>query len=134
MKKLQTTNRSLSALILILLIAVTAFSAVGCGKEESPIAEKEFTFEVFTASGETKSFKIKTERQKVGEALVDEGLIEGENGPYGLYVKTVDGETLDYEKDGMYWSFYVGETYGISGVDTTDIEEGKVYSFRAEKG
>ena len=68
----------------------------------------------------------------MGEALIEEELIAGEEGPYGLYVKTVNGITLDYDKDGKYWSFYVGEDYAITGVDQTEITDGAVYSFKAE--
>ena len=94
----------------------------------------QFLFKVVTASGETKTFTVKTDKTTVGQALLDAGLIEGEDGQYGLYVKTVDGETLDYNKDGMYWSFYVGDGYALKGVDMTEIEAGVEYSFRAAKG
>ena len=106
------------------------------GAEASPEVRgegnTEFVFKVVTARGELKSFTVKTDKKKVGEALVDAGLIAGEQGAYGLYVKTVDGETLDYDTDGKYWAFYVDGEYAMSGVDTTDIESGKEYSFKAE--
>ena len=94
----------------------------------------EFVFKVVTASGETKTFTVKTDKTTVGEALLDAGLIAGDGGDFGIYVKTVDGETLDYDKDGMYWSFYVGDGYALKGVDSTEIEAGVEYSFRAAKG
>ncbi|MBQ2923597.1 MAG: DUF4430 domain-containing protein, partial [Tyzzerella sp.] len=53
--------------------------------------------------------------------------------PYGLYVKTVNGTTLDYDKDGMYWSFYINGDYAMTGVDVTEIKAGEKYSFKAEK-
>jgi hypothetical protein len=68
----------------------------------------------------------------VGEALLDEKLIAGEEGPYGLYVKTVNGITLDYDKDGYYWSFYIDGEYGLTGVDQTEITNGAAYAFKAE--
>ena len=60
-------------------------------------------------------------------------MISGEEGPYGLYVKTVNGITLDYEKDKAYWAFYEENAYANTGVDKTPVTEGAVYSFRAEK-
>lgn len=136
MKKNQTlrTRCILSALLLLVLTAAIAFMAVGCDKNVRGEGEKEFIFQVVTADGETKEFTVRTDKQKVGDALVDEGLIEGENGAYGIYVKTVDGETHDYATDGYYWAFYIGEDYAMTGVDATDIEEGKTYCFKAEKG
>jgi len=92
-----------------------------------------FAFEVVHKSGETKKFTVKTDKNTVGEALLDAGLIAGENSQYGLYVKTVDNETLDYDTDKMYWAFYVNGEYALSGVDTTEISSNDIYSFRASK-
>lgn len=47
----------------------------------------------------------------VGKALLDQGVIAGEDSSYGLYVKTVNGTTLDYDTDGMYWAFYINGEY-----------------------
>ena len=60
------------------------------------------------------------------------GLISGEESQYGLYVKTVNGITLDYDKDGKYWAFYIGGEYAVTGVDTTEITAGSTYTFKAE--
>ena len=78
-------------------------------------------------------FEIHTDKKTVGEALLDVGLIAGEEGEYGLFVKTVNGITVDYEEDGAYWAFYIGDEYATTGVDATDIEEGASYSFKIEK-
>lgn len=158
--KLKKTRsmKILSCFLLLVLSAAIALTAAGCdGKKDGGDAAQtttavttsgttadpanirgegntEFTFKVVTAAGETKTFTVRTDKENVGEALVDAGLIAGEEGQYGLYVKTVDGETLDYETHGKYWAFYVDGTYGLTGVDVTKIEAGKEYSFRAEKG
>ncbi len=92
-----------------------------------------FFFSVVNAEGKERKYEIHTDKTMVGEALLEFDLIAGEDGPYGLYVKTVDGVTLDYDKDGMYWSFYINGEYGMTGVDVTPITAGESYSFRAEK-
>ncbi len=99
---------------------------------EVPVGSKQFEFKIVHKSGETKTITIYTDKDTVGAALVEKGLIAGDNSDYGLYVKTVDGETLDYNKDGMYWAFYINGEYAMTGVDSTNIEEGKVYTFKAE--
>ena len=91
-----------------------------------------FVFEVVHLSGDTKRFTVKTDKTVVGEALIETGLISGEDGQYGLYVKTVDGETLDYDTHKKYWAFYVNGSYAVKGVDSTEIDPTAVYSFRAE--
>ena len=94
----------------------------------------EFVFKVCTASDELKTYTVRTDKKTVGEALLDAGLIEGEDGPYGLYVKIVDGERHEYEDDGMYWAFYENDAYALKGVDSAEIKAGVEYSFKAAKG
>ena len=92
-----------------------------------------FYFNVVDKDGRETKFEIHTDKTVVGEALLELGLIEGEAGPYGLYVKKVNGITADYDVDGTYWAFYVGEEYGMTGVDMTDIEPGATYAFKVSR-
>ncbi len=133
--------------LLLTLIAAMLFSLSGCKKEtpETPSVSTEkyqytdigeggteFLFLVTDDSGKQTAFKVSTDEETVGGALVKEGLISGEDSEFGLYVKTVNGVTLDFDKDGKYWAFYVNGSYAMSGVDTTPIAEGELYEFRAE--
>ena len=59
-------------------------------------------------------------------------MIEGDESEYGLYVKTVNGITADYDADGVYWAFYINDEYAQTGVDSTPITEGDRYAFRIE--
>ncbi len=90
-----------------------------------------FNFGVTFPDGSQEAYTIQTDKATVGEALQELGLIDGEEGPYGLYVKAVGGETLDYDTDGKYWAFYIDGEMAMSGVDKTEIEAGTVYSFAA---
>lgn len=129
-------NKKILSLILsTMLIVAMAFSMTACGGKDIPKSEgeKTFSFVVVDPEGKETAFEIHTEKSTVGEALLEEGLIEGEDGDYGLYVKAVNGVTLDYEKDGMYWSFYINGEYAMTGVDVTPITEGETYMFKAEK-
>ena len=91
-----------------------------------------FSFVVVDKDGNEKAFEIHTEKTTVGEALLELGLIAGDVETYGLYVKTVNNITVDYDTDGKYWAFYINGEYGVTGVDTTPITEGEEYSFRVE--
>ena len=73
------------------------------------------------------TFTIKTDKDTVGAALLEHGLIAGEEGAYGLYIKQVNGITADYDVDQTYWSFYINGEYAMTGVDTTEITEGATY-------
>ncbi len=94
---------------------------------------KQFSFTVVDKEGQETNFEIHTDKEIVGEALLELGLIAGEDGQYGLYVKEVNGITADYDVDQTYWAFYTNGEYAAAGVDTTPIEEGTSYSFKVEK-
>ena len=92
-----------------------------------------FDFIVVDKDGNETKFVIHTDAETVGAALLEHGLIEGEESQYGLYVKKVNGILADYDVDQTYWGFYVDGEYAMSGVDSTTIEEGKSYSFKVSK-
>ena len=92
-----------------------------------------FTFVVVDGEGNEKTFEIHTDKTTVGEALLELELIEGEDSAYGLYVKTVNGITADYDVDQTYWAFYINDEMAMTGVDSTDVEAGATYSFKVSK-
>ena len=137
----------LSLILCMVLIAAMALFAAGCGDtgtgkdvtsqsfaDGSVLGEGEtaFSFTVTDGDGNESSFEIRTNKTTVGEALLDVEIIAGEDGEYGLYVKSVNGIAADYDADGAYWAFYINGEYAMSGVDTTDVEAGAVYSFKVE--
>lgn len=92
-----------------------------------------FMFNVVDGDGNETIFEIHTDETNVGAALLGLGLIAGEDGSYGLYVKEVNGIAADYDRDGTYWAFYVDGEYASAGVDAMEISEGASYSFKVEK-
>lgn len=93
---------------------------------------REFALTVTDKDGNETQFTIHTDQKTVGEALQELKLIDGEEGEYGLYVKTVNGITADYDTDGVYWAFYVNGEYATSGVDVTEIAEKDSYALKVE--
>lgn len=159
--QMKRNKKLLSYILCIVLIVAMALFANGCnggtGKTSSSGTETEvntenaetdtdagtgesvlgegstkFIFTVEDQDGNETKFEIHTDKETVGEALLELGLIEGEESEYGLYVKTVNGITADYDADGVYWAFYVNGEYAQSGVDSTAITEEDTYSFRIE--
>lgn len=92
-----------------------------------------FTMEVAQLDGTSITFTVNTDKATVGEALLELGIVAGDDTEYGLYVKTVNGVTLDYDTDGAYWAFYINGEYAATGVDATNIEAGAVYALKAEQ-
>ncbi|MGN0438867.1 MAG: DUF4430 domain-containing protein [Lachnospiraceae bacterium] len=95
--------------------------------------QTQFMFTVTDQEGNSTNFEIHTDKATVGEALLELGLIAGDEGEYGLYVKTVNGITADYDVDKTYWAFYINGEYASTGVDATAVEEGAAYTFKIEK-
>ena len=93
---------------------------------------KSFDLTIVDKEGVSHLYQIHTDEEYVGFALIAHELIEGEEGPYGMYIKSVLGQVLDYETDGMYWSFYIGGEYAMTGVDLTPVTEGEHYTLKAE--
>lgn len=91
-----------------------------------------FTLEVVDSEGARSLFNVKTNEKTVGAALLALDLIAGEDSQYGLYVKTVNGITADYDTDGSYWAFYIDGEYAQTGVDSTDIKAGATYTLKIE--
>ena len=91
-----------------------------------------FTLEVIDSEGARSLFNVKTNEKTVGAALLALDLIAGEDSQYGLYVKTVNGITADYDTDGSYWAFYIDGEYAQTGVDSTDIKAGATYTLKIE--
>jgi len=90
---------------------------------------KVFVFEVTDDKNYVSRFNVHTDEKTIADALLKTGLIEGEASAYGLYVKSVNGITADYNTDKAYWAFYVNGEYATSGVDSTNIEADKTYAF-----
>jgi hypothetical protein len=121
--------------MLCIALLMCVFTACGDKQiEEKQSGEKTFTLTVTDGDGNSTVTEIVTDKATVGEALIEKGIIEGEEGPYGLYIKTVNGITADYDTDGTYWAFYVDGEYALKGIDLTDITDGANYELKVEKG
>lgn len=96
------------------------------GAETAGIA---FNVVVTDLDGTETTFEYTSDAESVGAALVAEGLIEGHDTEYGLYVDAVNGITADWATENAYWAFYIDGEYAMTGVDATAITEGATYSF-----
>lgn len=150
MKNVMKSKVVLSVLSLMLIVAM-AFTA--CGKPDGDSTtttttapsttveavsevgqgEKTFTFKVVEKDGSIVEFKVNTDAKTVGEALVENGLISGSEGDFGLFVDTVNGQKYEYNTDHYWWQFCIGDEGSMVGVDSVDIVDGATYSFVATK-
>ena len=122
-------------LISLILVMLTLLSLTACGapKAEAEGPKVSFTLVIVDDQGNETTQTIETTRTKVGDALLDEGLIEGEETEYGMFISKVNGIYADYNETGTYWSFYIDGEYAMTGVDQTDIVDGATYMLKVEK-
>ncbi len=122
---MKTKTNGFAALALCALLFCLALG--GCGKSGGSGGEvKSFTLAVTHADGSVKNFDLSSDKEMLGDALAAEGLIEGEEGQYGLFVTTVDGETADSGAQ-QWWALTVDGETATTGVDSTPITEGAAY-------
>ena len=121
----RTISTRAAALLLALMMCVTVFA--GCAQKEGGSGDKKtVTVTVTHKDGSTKDFTYETTEEMLGPVLLSEKLIEGEDGQYGLFVKTADGYTAD-DSNQEWWRLTVDGESAMTGIDSTPIEEGKKY-------
>jgi len=135
MKKIVST---ISVFALLLVCLLTACSQPGTTDhpwadatytEDTTLGEGNTTLTVVVAAeGKEITLTVKTDQTTVGDALLEHGLIEGEQQSAGLYLKKVNGITADWNTDHTYWAFYEKDAYAMTGVDATTIQEGVLYA------
>ena len=146
--KTTNVNRLLSFIVCIVLIAAAALFTSGCtdSRNQTPepmsqnVQETElkilgegktmFYFTVVDGEKNETKFEIHTDKTTVGDALLELGLVEGEDSDFGLYVKKVNGIP---ESDGAYWMIYENDTMAPTGVSQLEIKNGESYSLKLEK-
>lgn len=110
--------------------ALTAVAKEGKTYGEGSVS---FTFVITDEAGKSTTVTVKTDKETVGEALLDTGLVYGENGPYGLYIKEVSGIVADYDVNQAWWGFWINGESAMTGVDGEKVTPGATYELRFSK-
>ena len=119
--------------LVIAIAAVLGVIAVLLGvyfatRPETNAGDKNITVTVVHADGKEVKFEHSTDQEYLGRAIVEMGLVEDIQGPYGLFIEEVDGEKAVWEENGAYWSILIGEEYAVTGADEIVLEDGGEYS------
>lgn len=127
-------NKKTLAAILVLVILVAA--AAACWFAFAPKAEtgsKTITVDVTHLDGQTNTFTIVTDAEFLREAMEQEELISGTDSAYGMYILTMDGETVD-EANQEWWCYTKSGEQVNYGVDSCPIADGDHYEFEISVG
>ncbi len=114
---------ALVVLVVVMGLLYTAF------KEKPVEGSKAVTIEVIDSNGESTMYEVQTDAEFLAEAMDEaDGLeYEAEEGPYGLSVSAVNGESAVYEVDGAYWGFSVNGEYCNYGISEQPVEDGDAF-------
>ena len=135
-------KKTLTLLALIFTLIALTLTSCSSGdvwdsatyKEDTALGEGDTVFylEVIVKENSV-TFTINTDKEILGDALVDLDLVGGEEGDFGLYVLEVNGMVADYDTDGAYWSFTKDGEMMMTGVDGEAIEPGAHYELTYSK-
>ncbi len=127
-------NRKTSILATLLLILCLGAGILhSYSKPQTTAGEKKIGITVFHGDGSVGSFSYQTDAIYLAEVLLETELAAGENGAYGLYITTVDGETADANKS-EWWCITKGGERVNSGADALPLSDGDHFELTFTEG
>lgn len=119
--------------ILLILCCALALIVFFQTRPDTTADEKQITIAVIHGNGSENTFSYETDAEYLGEVLTEEGLAEGTEGPYGMFITTVDGETADEGKDQWWCITKAGEMVN-TGADQTPIQDQNQFELTLKEG
>ena len=113
------------------LVALLAAAALLFGlwftSRPAPVdGEKAITVEVVHGDASVRTFSFRTDAEYLADALVEQEIVEDHQGPYGLYILTADGETIN-EANQEWWCLTKGGESLTTGASDTVLADGDQY-------
>lgn len=103
--------------------------------EDTEVGEGNVTVNVKVIAGEKGiTITIHTDCEHLGDALVENKLVEGDKSEYGLYINSVNGILADYDKNQSWWAISKDGEMLMTGADSTPITDGENYELTYTKG
>lgn len=124
----------------VLFVFITVLSVVACNErdvwkdatytENTELGEGKTQITVVVeAQGKSVTLTVNTDKDNLGEALLELGLI---NDP--SFFDTVNGMRLDWNEDKAYWGFYKNGEYMTVGADEAPLAGVEQYELVYTKG
>ena len=118
------------ALVVACLLAAVLYIQTRPGTTEGA---KAIDVVVVHGDGSEATFQYQTDAEYLGDVLTENGLVEGTESSYGLFITTVDGETADESLQQWWCITREGETLS-TGADQTPIADGEQYELTLTEG
>lgn len=130
----KNTKRILIA-VGVLLLAAAMIAAFMAFSKKPVEGSKTIEISITHKDGTVKELTLHTDAKYLLDAIreKDENLIQGEQGQYGLYIKTIDGYTCN-ETAQEWWGYTRKGEYVETGVELTPIYDGDSFEFKLNVG
>lgn len=126
-------KRTLIAAAALLLVCILVGGLYLKFKPQATKGEKEVNVVVVHGDETEKTFQYHTDAEYLVEVLKENELVSGEEGEYGLFIKTVDGETADESKQ-QWWCITKGGEQVNTSADQTPIADGEQFELTLKEG
>lgn len=127
--------KSILVAVGVLLLAAAMIAAFFAFSKKPVEGSKTVSISITHKDGTEKKFTLHTDAQYLLDAIREKhpDLIQGEQGQYGLYIKTIDGYTCN-ETAQEWWGYTKKGEYVETGVELTPIYDGDSYEFKLNVG
>lgn len=105
----------------------------GSSANSETATTKALTVTVVYGDKTSDTFELDTDEEFLRGALEEQGLIQGDESEYGLFVKTVNGVTAN-DANQEWWAISKNGTLLETGVDTTPVADGDSFDFTLTVG
>lgn len=120
-----------AVVLAVLLVAVSILLAVRTPQTQA--GEKAISVSIYHGEALQRKLELHTTAEFLRGALEEQNLIAGEDGEFGLFVKTVDGVAADDSKQ-EWWCFTKGGEQLFTGVDETPAQDGDSFEITLTTG
>ena len=119
-------KKTILAVIALVAVMAALLAVYFVTRPEAQEGTKAFTVVVIHADGSEKTFEYRTDAEKLGAFLEEQGLIDSQGADPGMF-HSVDGEKADWNENRSYWALYEGENYANQGIFDTLITDGALF-------
>lgn len=129
----QRNKKIIVGIVALVVAAAVMFGIYQYTRPETAEGEKNITVTVVHGDASEKVFEYNTDEEYLAPVITSDGLAEGDDGEYGLFIKTVDGETADDTKEEWWCITQDGEPAQTSASELV-IEDGDKFELTLTVG
>lgn len=134
MEQTRNTRRPVLIAAIALIVVAAVFLTVYLLYTQQPVAgAKTLTVKIIHGDESSRELSIRTDAEFLRQALEEQALISGDESEFGLFIKTVDGETAD-ESLQQWWCITKGGGQLMTGADSTPVQDGEQYELTLTTG